>query len=96
MMPVNTGGNRHLFHLGQSGNPRNKLGEAFFEVLCADFERHGPAVIAQVRTENPVAYLRAICQLVPKNLTIDAPNDALQQLLLELDQTIFPGKRLSD
>jgi hypothetical protein len=37
-----------------------------------------------------------MCQLVPKDLTIDAPVDALQQLLLELDQSIFPGKRLSD
>ena len=103
MKPVNTAGNSHLFQPGKSGNPRgrppgsrNKVGEAFFEAMCADFERHGPAVIAQVRTENPAQYLRAMCQLVPKNLTIDAPDDALQQLLLELDQSIFPGKRLSD
>jgi hypothetical protein len=103
MGTVNTAGNSHLFQPGQSGNPRgrargsrNKLGDAFFEAMCADFERHGSAAIARVREESPVAYLRAMCQLVPKDLTIDAPVDALQQLLLELDQSIFPGKRLSD
>jgi hypothetical protein len=72
------------------------LGDAFFEAMCADFERHGSAAIARVREEFPVAYLRAMCQLVPKDLTIDAPVDALPELLLELDQSIFPGKRLSD
>jgi hypothetical protein len=94
---------RHRFPPGNNANPkgrpkgsRNKLGEAFFEAMCADFERHGSAAIARVREESPVAYLRAMCQLVPKDLSIDAPVDGLQQLLLELDQPVFPGKRLSD
>jgi hypothetical protein len=94
---------RHRFPPGNNANPkgrpkgsRNKLGEAFFEAMCADFERHGSATLARVREESPVAYLRAMCQLVPKDLSIDAPVDGLQQLLLELDQPVFPGKRLSD
>lgn len=65
------------FKPGQSGNPlgrpkgsRNKLSEDFVAALSADFDEHGPDVIATVRATSPVDYVRAIVALVPKQVTV--------------------------
>ncbi|MBV9842403.1 MAG: hypothetical protein JOY99_12890 [Sphingomonadaceae bacterium] len=62
---------------GQSGNPagrprgaRNKLGEAFIADVLADWQQHGPAVIARVRTERPAIYLRVIASILPRELNV--------------------------
>ncbi|MCB8878269.1 DUF5681 domain-containing protein [Acidisoma silvae] len=70
-------GNLRPFRPGQSGNPRgrpkgsrHKLSEAFVAAVLADFNQHGAAVIEQVRSEDPVAYLRLIASLVPKEFDL--------------------------
>jgi hypothetical protein len=60
---------------GQSGNPkgrpigsRNKLNEKFILALHDDFEKHGPAVIAEVREKRPEMYLKVIASILPREL----------------------------
>jgi hypothetical protein len=60
---------------GESGNPagrkpgsRNRLSEAFLNSLEADFEQHGPQVIAKVRVESPAVYLKVVANLMPAQL----------------------------
>jgi Family of unknown function (DUF5681) len=60
---------------GQSGNPsgrpkgaRSKLSEGFLNALQADFEQHGPDVIAKVRAEKPDVYLKVVANLMPAKL----------------------------
>lgn len=67
----------YAFKPGQSGNPagrpkgsRNKLGEDFIQKLQADFEMHGVAVIAAVRSERPADYLKVVASLLPKQVEI--------------------------
>lgn len=65
----------HLWPKGVSGNPagrkpgsRGKLASEFVNALQADFEQHGPAVIAKVRAEKPDVYLKVVANLMPAKL----------------------------
>jgi hypothetical protein len=61
------------FKSGNNGGPgrppgsRNRLGEDVLTAVCADWSKHGPAAIAKVRVENPIAYFRIIASLVPRD-----------------------------
>jgi hypothetical protein len=63
-------------NIGGPGRPvgsRNQLGEEFVAAMLADWTEHGAAVLEQVRSTSPVAYLRVIASLVPQRLAIDEP-----------------------
>jgi hypothetical protein len=63
------------FEKGQVPNPkgrpkgsRSKLGEAFLEALCDDFNANGIAAIQTVREEKPDQYLKVIASILPKQI----------------------------
>lgn len=65
------------FKPGQSGNPkgrgkgvRNKLGEAFLEALHEDFNENGAAAIIKCREDSPVAYVKVLASILPKDLNV--------------------------
>ena len=69
----------HRWALGESGTPperpslstvlpRQQLQEAFIGNLAANFERDGAKTIAAAREKNPLAYLKMIAGLVPKDV----------------------------
>src|SRR5262245_37002540 len=67
------------FKPGQSGNPsgrpkgaRSRLGEQFIQALVDDFDEHGDAVIKVVRARDPVAYLKVIKDILPREVTLRA------------------------
>jgi hypothetical protein len=67
----------HQFKPGHSGNPkgrgkgvRNKLGEAFLEALHEDFNEHGAAAITKCREDSPVAYVKVLASILPKDLNV--------------------------
>ena len=74
-MPIN------LWQPGVSGNPagrprgsRNALSE---EVICAllrDFRKHGEKAVAQVRRQQPAAYLKILALLIPREHKIEHNN----------------------
>lgn len=51
---------------GRPRGARNKLAEHFIASFAADFEQHGPRVIAQVRAENPAIWLKIAGDLLPR------------------------------
>ncbi len=60
------------FQPGQSGNPggkaagaRNRISGRFLNDLADDYEQHGAAVIARVREESPVTYIKVVASLLP-------------------------------
>jgi len=61
------------FLTGNSGGgprkgSRNKLTERFLDTIADDFAEHGAVAIAQVRLNDPIAYLKIIGSLVPREL----------------------------
>ena len=68
---------------------KHKLGQAFIAALADDFTEHGAAVIAQVRENDPAAYLRVCASLVPKHVEVyeplaDLSDDELAEVITEL------------
>lgn len=66
------------FEQGVSGNPagrpkgsRSKLGEAFIEAVCADFEKHGVAAIQEMRKSNPAACVSMVAKFLPREVPTD-------------------------
>lgn len=91
------------FQPGQSGNPkgrppgsRNELCEAFVADLRADWDKHGPAAIRQVREEKPDAYLKVVASLVPKEMHVrvdpleELTDEQLYERIRQLDAAIRP------
>jgi hypothetical protein len=76
------------FKPGQSGNPagrakgsRNKLGEDFLSSLYANFQTHGPDTIEEARKLDPVAYVRMIAGILPKEMTVTTTSDLTDEQL---------------
>lgn len=74
------------FKPGQSGNPngrpkgaRDSLKNNFLTALAEDFREHGVGAIVSMRTDDPSGYVKAICSLMPKELTL-SHDDPLEQL----------------
>ena len=83
-VPGNNGGP------GRPKGSRNKLGEAFFAGLYQEWRAHGPAAIERVRQEDPVAFLKIIASIVPKEIKVksdplsDMSDDELDEKLQDL------------
>jgi hypothetical protein len=75
---------RGRFIAGNSGNggrprgARNKLGEAFVEALYEQWHTHGRAALERVIEEDPVAFLKLVAGLVPRQ--VEVTNRLLEQL----------------
>ena len=81
------------FKLGNPGRPkgsRNKLSEDFLKALHDDFQTHGAATIAEARERDPVAYVRMIAGLLPKDIKLTQPKKLIEytnaELLAYLDE----------
>lgn len=68
------------FLAGNSGNggrrkgARSRLGEQFIQALADDFEENGVGTIRQVRMRDPVAYIKVVKDVLPREVLIRAFN----------------------
>jgi hypothetical protein len=93
---------RTAFKPGQSGNPagkpkgsKHKLSEVFLAAVAEDFEQFGIGAIAIARKKDPVAYIKVIASLVPKEHLVQhtlieqiqsLDDDQLRQRITELER----------
>src|ERR1700733_4846143 len=55
---------------GRRKGSRNKLTERFLDTIADDFAEHGADAIAKVRNSDPIAYLKLVGSLVPRELIL--------------------------
>jgi hypothetical protein len=72
-VPAATCDDQGRFLTGNSGGgrrkgSRNKLTERFLDTIADDFAEHGANAIAKVRIDDPIAYLKIVGSLVPREL----------------------------
>jgi hypothetical protein len=53
---------------GRRKGSRNKLTERFLDTIADDFAEHGAEAVAKVRVSDPIAYLKIVGSLVPREL----------------------------
>lgn len=77
--------NLRPFPPGVSGNPggkavgaRNRLQGDFLNALAEHFAEHGKEAIGRVYQENPVAYVRAVASLMPRQFEAADPFEGLE------------------
>lgn len=80
----------HRFKPGHSGNPsgkptgsRNRLQGDFVRRLADDFDRFGIYAIARARRQDPIAYVRVVASLMPKQIERTDPFDELSDEQLD-------------
>jgi hypothetical protein len=72
---------------GRKPGSRNKLCRAVLEDLMADWAEGGAAAIKMMRIEQPAAYVRVMCSILPKELILE--NSTITELDdAELDHMI--------
>jgi hypothetical protein len=66
--------------VGRPKGARDRHSRNFLTSFADDFEQHGPAVIEQVRLEQPAAYLKIAADLLPKTATLDVDVNVLHDV----------------
>lgn len=69
----------HQFKPGHGGRPkgvRNKFSEAYFKDFYTVWGEEGIAAIREVAKKDPAAFVRIAASLMPKEVEIDATDDA--------------------
>ncbi len=83
--------------LNPAGRPkgsRNKLTQAFIDAMCADFEKHGDAVIEAVRGTKPEAYLAVMARIIPQQMEVGEAGAFTDMADTELDTFIAKTMQL--
>ena len=81
------------FKPGNPGGPgrprgsRNSITKKYLDKLWADFKEHGESVLERVRRDNPVAYLKLISQIVPRDWDVTHSGDMQVKLVSFADVT---------
>lgn len=60
---------------GRKVGSRNKLGAAFLDALCEDFDKHGVGAIKRCRINDPVAYVKTVASLLPRQVDVNDKRD---------------------
>ena len=71
---------------GRRKGSRNKLTERFLDTIADDFAEHGADAIAKVRINDPIAYLKIVGSLIPRDLILrreEAPPINLPEITQE-------------
>ena len=83
---------------GRLSGTRNKLTNRVIEDILVDWRDNGPAAIKTMRTEDPSAYVRVVCSILPKELTVenvtsDLSDDDLDELIASIKQRLLEQRQ---
>ena len=75
--------------MGRPLGSRQRLATSFLNAMRKDFDKHGVAAIQRAREEDPVAYMRTIASLLPKELDLSSADGSVPLLRVEF---VRPGE----
>jgi len=84
---------------GRPKGSRNRLTDSFLAVIADDFAQHGAEAVSRVRHGDPVAYLKLVVSIIPREMVLQheqEPNVDFDNLTLaELMELIEQARRRS-
>ena len=91
-------GNKIAAGHGRPRGAKNRLQGDFLNALAADFAEHGADVIKIARIEEPVAYLKLVAGLMPKELLMsraasDLSDDELDAMIEAMRERVLTARQ---
>ena len=73
---------------GRPLGARSRLAESFLDAMRRDFDQHGVEAIQRAREEDPVAYVKVVAGLLPKELDLSSADGTVPLVTVRFERPV--------